>query len=113
MWISEAISGKGGSAPFTAAVSHSSSGKVTVGSSEGSGVAEQFLPYGIESVPPKGARAVVVPAGRTLCLCGVAPSADHELEAGEIALYSSGGASIILKNDGTVVINGTVFTGGE
>ena len=30
-----------------------------------------------------------------------------ELEPGELMLYSSGGANIVLKNDGQVLINGT------
>ena len=34
---------------------------------------------------------------------------DKNLEEGELMLYSKGGASIVLKNDGSVVINGKVF----
>jgi phage gp45-like len=32
------------------------------------------------------------------------------LAPGELALYSQGGASVVLKNNGDVVINGKVFS---
>ena len=59
-------------------------------------------PYGIVAVPPKGTRAVVLPTGDT---AGV-PQTVKDLKEGEIMLFSSGGASIILKNNGKVLING-------
>lgn len=65
-------------------------------------------PYGVFSIPPSGERAVVLPLDDGEVSVGVISSADN-LSEGEIMLRSSGGASIVLKNDGTVLINGRVF----
>ena len=65
-------------------------------------------PYGVFSIPPSGERAVVLPLDAGEVSVGVISSADN-LSEGEIMLRSSGGASIVLKNDGTVLINGRVF----
>lgn len=67
---------------------------------------QQVLPYGIASVPPAGEQAVMLSG---LCV-GVATVQDARLEPGELLLFSSGGAEIHLKNDGTVVINGQSFS---
>ena len=40
---------------------------------------------------------------------GIAASLDGELSQGEVRLYSAGGAEILLKNTGEVVINGQSF----
>lgn len=65
----------------------------------------QLAPYGYASLPPAGSRAVLVSG---LC-AGVAAVQDSRLTPGEVCLFSSGGAEILLKNDGSVVINGQVF----
>ncbi len=110
MWIPKAISENSGiEQPFTAQVVFADGESVNLAGAQGSGKAIQFLPYGIESVPPNGSRAVAVPTGRTLCVCGTQTEGKLELEPGEIGLFSSGGASIVLKNDGSVVINGRTF----
>lgn len=63
-------------------------------------------PYGIAYVPPVGEGAVVVPfEGGEACV-GVLSTVSLELKRGELMLYSAGGASILLKNDGSVLING-------
>ncbi|MEE0264091.1 MAG: hypothetical protein UD936_00540 [Acutalibacteraceae bacterium] len=62
-------------------------------------------PYGIASVIPKGTRVVAVPVGDTAVCIGAQQQADG-LKEGELMLFSSGGASIVLKNDGKVLING-------
>lgn len=62
-------------------------------------------PYGIVAVPPKGTKAVVLPTGDTAVCLGT-PQLVKDLKEGEVMLFSSGGASIILKNNGKVLING-------
>jgi phage gp45-like len=62
-------------------------------------------PYGIATVPPKGERVVVLPTGNTAVCLGT-PQKNNNLEEGELMLFSSGGASIVLKNNGKVFING-------
>lgn len=63
-------------------------------------------PYGIAYVPPVGEGAVIVPyEGGEACV-GVIASQPVNLQRGELMLYSAGGASIVLRNDGSVLING-------
>ncbi|MDO4749074.1 MAG: hypothetical protein Q4A12_07875 [Eubacteriales bacterium] len=65
-------------------------------------------PYGIVYNPPVGEKSLVVPLSKSeACVGVIAP--DKGLKEGELMLYSKGGASIILKNDGTVLINGKVY----
>ena len=65
-------------------------------------------PYGVFAIPPAGERAVVLPLDDGEVCLGVLAAADG-LSEGEVMLRSSGGASIVLKNDGRVLINGRVF----
>ena len=65
-------------------------------------------PYGVLSIPPAGERAVVLPLDDGEVSIGVFAAAEN-LSEGEVMLRSSGGASIVLKNDGTVLINGRVI----
>lgn len=68
-------------------------------------------PYGIAYVPPVGEGAVIVPfEGGEACV-GVISDAPNKLNRGELMLYSMGGASIVLKNDGSVLINGEKVSG--
>lgn len=63
------------------------------------------FPYGIASKPPSGEKAVVLPLSDGEVGLGVIASTVG-LEEGELMLYSKGGASLVLKNDGRVLING-------
>lgn len=65
----------------------------------------QCLPYGLFCVPPTGERAVVLPLDDGEVSLGVI-SRREGLEAGEVMLYSAGGATLVLKNDGRVLANG-------
>lgn len=65
-------------------------------------------PRGISYVPVQGDKMVVVPVGdENICIGAI--QEEKDIEAGELMLYSSGGAKIILKNNGQVVINSTVI----
>lgn len=63
-------------------------------------------PYGIAYVPPVGEGAVIVPFDGGEACVGVVSQIPLKLSRGELMLYSQGGASIVLKNDGSVLING-------
>lgn len=88
-------------------------GKITL---SGSGVMEAdatlrsrnvrlCLPYGYAAGVPSGTEVVLLPAAD--CLLAFGNDTDScQLPPGEICIRSKGGASIALKNDGTVVING-------
>lgn len=65
-------------------------------------------PFGVVSRPPVGERAVVLPLEKENVCLGVYAN-DSTLQPGELMLCSKGGASIVLKNDGTVLINGKVY----
>ena len=67
------------------------------------------MPYGIASVPPVGEHAVVLPLDDGEVNLGVIAQS-KSLEEGEVMLYSKGGASIVLKNNGKVIINGREIT---
>ena len=104
MWLSKALQ-KREMAP------RAEKGEVTLSSAENwEATATQsvrniarYLPYGYEALPPQGEEVLLLPVSDGTAALGV--RAKGGTEAGEIALRSAGGASIVLKNDGTVIIN--------
>lgn len=66
---------------------------------------ETLFPYGFSSFAKQGSKAVLVDG---IC-AGVSALPDGSLQEGEVRLYSSGGAEILLKSNGQVVINGQIF----
>lgn len=66
---------------------------------------ELLFPYGYSSAAEEGGRAVMLDG---VC-AGVASAPDSGLSQGEVRIYSAGGAEILLKNTGEVVINGQSF----
>ncbi|MBQ8859994.1 MAG: hypothetical protein IJ015_01490 [Ruminococcus sp.] len=65
-------------------------------------------PYGVVYNPPENEKSAIFNIdGRFMCLGVESPC--ENLLPGELMLYSKGGASIVLKNDGTVLINGKVY----
>ena len=94
--------------PSCGDVTCSGMGNVAVNSSLEHRNLPVIAPYGIVYNPPVGEKSVVLPLTKEqACIGVVAPY--KELEEGELMLYSKGGASIVLKNDGSVIINGKVF----
>ena len=72
-----------------------------------------MTPYGVEYVPPVGESALVTEVqNRRVCL-GVLNYGSGELLSGEVRFYSKGGASITLKNDGRILLEGRLFVNGE
>lgn len=65
-------------------------------------------PWGIAYLPPNAAKTVVVGTGSGNACIG-AVTEEKGIAPGELLLFSSGGASIYLKNSGEIVINGQVF----
>lgn len=66
-----------------------------------------LLPGGMDAPPALGQQAAVLPLETGAVCVGVVRSPG--VAPGEVRLYSAGGASLWLKNDGTVVINGRVI----
>lgn len=108
MWINEYMTGCSGKADVATAgeILTAQNGRVAVGSTKNYGALPVIAPAGIAYVPVSGASTIVMEgAGGAVCL-GVVADLPAPLQAGELMLYSAGGASIVLKNDGKVLING-------
>lgn len=108
MWINEYVTGRSftpGSAA-TGEIRAADNGSVAVSSTRDYSALPLIAPAGIAYVPVSGSSTMVMEgSGGAVCLGVIAPPPD-DLQAGELMLYSSGGASIVLKNDGRVLING-------
>ena len=107
MWLMNYITNNSHTAPRAVR------GELSVGEANGTAVSasgehkqlELCFPYGLVSVPPSGEQAVVLPLDEGEVAIGVIANGIG-LEPGELMLHSKGGASLILKNDGRVLVNG-------
>lgn len=106
MWLSRIIR-ESGTAP------QAEPGKITL---SGNGVLEAdatrssrnvklCFPYGYAAGVPAGAEVMLLPAVDGVLAFGT-ETAGSLPAPGEVTITSRGGASVALKNDGTVVING-------
>lgn len=85
--------------------------RISASVSDGTGHFCIVTPKGIDYVPQPNDDSVVISDENERFCIGVRRADNlYGIEPGELALYSLGGASIILKNDGTIVINGHIFT---
>ena len=108
----------------SAPVSESDLGMTTI-SGERAGVLSKgevrdlpvFGPGGYVWRPANGDTVLVIkggPGGEEACVAGMAQKNGTEnLLPGEVRLVSAGGASICLRNDGTLELNGRVCVTGE
>ncbi|MCR4924736.1 MAG: hypothetical protein K5917_00445 [Clostridiales bacterium] len=64
-----------------------------------------YSPYGIESHPISEADVLLIPCYDGYAICGCKNKASSQINSGELRLFSMGGASIILKNNGDIVLN--------
>lgn len=72
-----------------------------------------YTPFGFSSVAPTGENALVIPTQNGEMIAGY-KMRTRALSKGEVEIFSNGGAYILLKNDGSVVINGlTISPSGE
>lgn len=107
MWILNYVTNNSISEAYTdkGCIKGASDGKVKIHASSDYNKIPVAAPYGISYSPVVGEETVVISAGgENICLGTV--SKNKELEPGELMLESAGGASITLKNDGNVYING-------
>ena len=103
MWITRRLNKKTGAKIWDGEVTVGEQMQV-VGESEYRSP-ESLFPYGFSSLAGGGSRAVMVDG----LYAGVSALPDSDLKEGEVRLFSGGGAEILLKNTGEVVINGQVF----
>ncbi len=108
MWLMNYITNNSLTAPEAVKgdLSAGASGGTAVDASGEHKELELCFPYGVVSVPPSGERAVVLPLEDGEVALGVLTHGAG-LEEGELMLFSKGGASVVLKNDGRVLINGS------
>ena len=108
MWINEYVTGRSFGADKASAgeIRTANRSGVAVSATRDYGALPLISPAGIAYVPVAGSSTMVMEgAGGAVCL-GVIAQPPAGLEAGELMLFSAGGASIVLKNDGRVLING-------
>lgn len=107
MWLTSHLN-RGDNSPYASrgSITGANGKRVQVDASAQHRDLKLVAPYGIYYVPPIGEGAVVLPFDGGEACVGVVAVPSHKLERGELMLYSQGGASIVLKNDGTVLING-------
>lgn len=68
-----------------------------------------YTPAVLISIPLPGEQVLLLPcAGETVC-AGVRVTQAHRLQPGELRLFSAGGASITLKNNGTIELCGAII----
>lgn len=108
MWISRYVTENSFSrdSPSVGTVRAAAEEKVSVSASNDHRLLPVSAPYGIAYVAPVGARSLVLPTEAGNVCLGVIGERSGELAPGELMLYSAGGATIVLKNDGRVLING-------
>ena len=70
-----------------------------------------YAPYGYQSVPPVDEDVLMLPSNDSSVVLGTLNKC-NDVESGEIKIVSKGGAYIILKNNGDIVLNGLVINGG-
>lgn len=104
MWGNQNNSNNTSSAEF-AEIADSKNGRINTKGGVPFVNVSSVAPYGVAFAVPKGESTVVLPVGNTAVYLGVLQK-ENNLEAGEVMLYSAGGASVVLKNDGRVLING-------
>lgn len=110
MWITEQLGQKEGQAVATTAdVTMTDKNKVSTSGSENLKGVPVFSPFGVQSIPPAGTTVLLVNADKGAVCCGSINNKGN-LEAGEVKIYSSGGASIVLKNNGDILLNGAKIT---
>lgn len=110
MWISRMISSKTSDEKAEKGrVISNYDGNMEIGSSLLSKSISEYTPYGYNVSVPIGEEVIIVNSTDGQVALGTKSDASARLENGEIKISSKGGASIILKNDGSVVINSLVI----
>ncbi len=104
MWLTKKIGAKDTAAVSAGTVSSSGSTLTVQGEAE-CRTTETVFPYGYQANTPAGEHSAML---GNACL-GVKGEIDRQLLPGEIMLRSKGGATILLLNDGEVIVNGQRF----
>lgn len=90
-------------------------GSPTVKTGDGQRETMLFGPGGMCWVPRRGQSVLVIKAGGAgsdMCIAGAEVSGTEDMEPGEVKLFSEG-ASLTLRNDGTIALEGRVLVNGK
>ncbi len=80
----------------------------TTGSAQHRGL-PTYAPFGIDSVPPFGTKVLIIDS-EVGNVCTGALCDTGQVQVGELRLFSQGGAFIVLKNNGDILLNGVKIT---
>lgn len=120
MWVSKNIVLRSGGSPDAPA----ELGTTTIGGGSASVMTrgeqrelEVFAPGGVVWQPLAGDTVLVIKGGtgaqeQCIAAASTAGHAPAGMAPGELFLYSSGGASVYLRNDGAVCVNGRLMVNG-
>lgn len=119
MWLSKKFNKKEQSFAETAVITSAQAGKTEATSSLCAKDISSYAPYGYSYAVPFGEEILMINGRNGGAGAGIKMSSDGNLENGEILIKSLGGASLYLKNDGSIVVNdcititkdGTVING--
>ncbi len=109
MWLSKRFNSPYVSVSEVGTVTNSNNSIINTSSTVTSNGVLNYSPYGYSFSAPTGEEVLLVNSSSGTVGAGMKMKSQN-LSSGEIAISSIGGAKIILKNDGTVNINGIVVT---
>lgn len=113
MWISRILTeNKAETLPETGEVTLSSADNWEADASKKERNINSYAPYGYSAVAPVGEEVLLLPVSNGTAALGTKMKSEG-LSSGEIVIRSKGGASIQLKNDGTIILNNTVIIDSE
>lgn len=111
MWLSKTFKSTQSSAAERGTVSIGGSSELKTSSTVQSVNVQSYAPYGYSAYAPGGEEILIINGADGSAGAGTKMK-DDALKEGEISIKALSGACIRLKNDGSVEINGFVFTPG-
>ncbi len=108
MWLSKRFNKPKISVSEVGTVTNSNNSTINTSSTVSSNGVLNYSPYGYSFSAPKGEEVLLINSSLGTVGAGIKMK-NENLSSGEIAISSIGGAKIILKNDGTVFINGIII----
>ncbi len=108
MWLSKRFNSSGALSAETAVITSASEKGIEAVSSLCEKNIESFAPYGYSYAAPSGQEVLLINGGDGSVSAGIKMHGNESLCSGEVCISSLGGASIFLRNDGSVVINESI-----
>ncbi len=109
MWLSKRFNNPKISVSEVGMVTNSNNSIINTSSTVSSNGVLNYSPYGYSFSAPTGEEVLLINSSLGTVGAGTKMK-NQNLLSGEVSISSIGGAKIVLKNDGTVNINGIVIT---